>query len=107
MMWQQLNILLIRLYDPIDRAENLFLKMKNICMMINQIRNLITILKNLFNFYQILNIVIKIIIFSHSLKLQRYEIKKKETQIEDEYKIIENSKLAIKNFINEFIDTKQ
>lgn len=75
--------------------------------MINQIRNLITILKNLFNFYQILNIVIKIIIFSHSLKLQRYKIKKKETQIEDEYKIIENSKLAIKNFINEFIDTKQ
>ncbi|XP_033348012.1 ERAD-associated E3 ubiquitin-protein ligase HRD1B-like isoform X1 [Bombus vosnesenskii] len=37
MIWHRLNTLLARLYDPIDRIENLFLKMKNISMMTNQI----------------------------------------------------------------------
>ncbi|KAK1118474.1 hypothetical protein K0M31_015172 [Melipona bicolor] len=36
MIWNQLNTFLVRLYDPIDRVENLFLKMKNISMMTNQ-----------------------------------------------------------------------
>ncbi|KOC63351.1 RING finger protein 145 [Habropoda laboriosa] len=37
MIWQQLSALLTRLYQPIDRAETLFLQMKNISMMTNQI----------------------------------------------------------------------
>lgn len=37
MIWQQLHALLIQLYNPIDSAENHFLKMKNISMMSNQI----------------------------------------------------------------------
>lgn len=36
MIWNQLNTFLVRLYGPIDRTENLFLKMKNISMMTNQ-----------------------------------------------------------------------
>ncbi|OAD58383.1 hypothetical protein WN48_11346, partial [Eufriesea mexicana] len=37
MIWQHLYALLIQLYNPIDSAENHFLKMKNISMISNQI----------------------------------------------------------------------
>ncbi|XP_029666229.1 uncharacterized protein LOC115237375 [Formica exsecta] len=35
--WQPLNCFLKRLYGPVDRAENLFLKMRNFSVMANQI----------------------------------------------------------------------
>ncbi|XP_063991657.1 E3 ubiquitin-protein ligase AMFR-like [Diachasmimorpha longicaudata] len=35
--WRPLSIFLKRLYGPIDRAENLFLKMRNISLMVNQL----------------------------------------------------------------------
>ncbi|XP_076750748.1 uncharacterized protein LOC143423361 isoform X2 [Xylocopa sonorina] len=37
MIWQRFTAFLTRIYEPIDRAEILFLKMKNISMMMNQI----------------------------------------------------------------------